>query len=140
MGRDKIAVTIPTDGRGMVGRECPACGQYFKLKPGTGLATTTCLCPYCAHAAESDAFFTQDQINYAQSVALQEIQKQVLEPMMRRIDRDFRRSSRNSMIKLSLKYRPSRITIDHYSEADLETDVVCATCALEYSVVTGFAT
>jgi hypothetical protein len=140
VGGDEIRVTIPTGDRGMVGRECPACDQYFKLKPGTGLATTTCVCPYCAHSAESDQFFTSDQIDYAQSVALREIQEHVIGPMMRKIDRDLHRSSRNSMIKLSLRYRSSDIPIDQYSEQDLETDVTCATCSLEYAVFTVFAT
>lgn len=140
MSRDQIRVPIPTDNRGMIGRECPACGRYFKLKPGTGLATTACVCPYCSHAAESGHFFTRDQIDYTRSVALREFQDHHLRPMMRKIDRNLRSSSRNSMIKLSLRYRPSSIRIDLYSEKDLETDVTCGTCSLEYAVFTVFAT
>jgi len=34
----RLKVTLPTDDEGMVGRECPQCKQYFKIKPGTGLA------------------------------------------------------------------------------------------------------
>lgn len=140
MTGDKISISLPTDERGLIGRECPSCGLYFKLKLGTGLPVSICRCPYCSHIAESEDFFTQEQIDYIQSVALREIQRQYLDPMMRKMDRDLRRSSRDSMISISLKYRPSSITIKSFREQDLETDVTCAGCSLEFAVFTVFAT
>src|SRR5688572_14551152 len=73
---DRVAVSIPTDEHGYWGRECPvpACEGYFKVKPGTGLVgeDLPCYCPYCGHSASSNEFWTRAQIEYAESVALQQ--------------------------------------------------------------------
>lgn len=70
---NQIAVAIEPDADGYVGRECPVadCLGYFKITFGTGVkGPAPCYCPYCGHKGESNTFFTQEQIDYAQSVAL----------------------------------------------------------------------
>jgi Zn ribbon nucleic-acid-binding protein len=80
-----IDVPIPTDDRGLVGRRCPACLGYFKLKLGTGLPTETCHCPYCGYAADISEFTTPEQEEYVLSVGMRETQEHILKPMMRRL-------------------------------------------------------
>ena len=60
---DDIRLNIPvlTDDDGFVGRECPECEKYFKVKFGTGLDTDICICPYCQHENTQDHFYTQDK-------------------------------------------------------------------------------
>ncbi|MDZ7792117.1 MAG: hypothetical protein U5P10_00065 [Spirochaetia bacterium] len=58
----EISVPFPTDEDGMLGRECLECEEYFKIKPGTGLETTYCHCPYCEYEGEADTFWTPEQI------------------------------------------------------------------------------
>lgn len=74
---DEIPVDIPLDELGYLGRECPEeeCLGYFKVKPGTGLTgeERDCHCPYCGFTASNQLFWTPDQIEYAKSVALQQI-------------------------------------------------------------------
>jgi len=49
-----MTITLPTDDEGMIGRECPECKEYFKVKSGTGLLNiSTCTCPYCEHTDDS---------------------------------------------------------------------------------------
>jgi len=57
-----IKVNLPSDEQGFIGRECPKCYKYFKVKPGTGLSTSICHCPYCAYTGDYNEFSTKDQI------------------------------------------------------------------------------
>ena len=71
------SIKVPKDKSGMTGRECPneACLGYFKVKFGTGLKgkDVPCICPYCGHQGSHDTFWTQKQLDYAQSIAVREI-------------------------------------------------------------------
>src|SRR4051794_24713684 len=73
---NQFTVPIDTDEDGYVGRECPIekCLGYFKITPGTGITEPApCHCPYCGHSGDSDTFFTQEQIEYAQSVVMRQV-------------------------------------------------------------------
>lgn len=133
-----ISISLPSDEKGLVGRECPikGCEGYFKIKPGTGLTyKAPCHCPYCGHVADHDQFWTQEQIKYARSVMLREISR-ALQKDIKGSDADLRRRSRNSFLKLSVEYKGRHHPIHYYREKKLETDVICDECTL-YSVVFG---
>ena len=135
-----IRVSLPIDGEGMVGRECPAleCGRYFKLRPGTGMDTTVCHCPYCGQSGESQDFATDDQIEYAKSVAYQEI----LEPSLLELEQTFKdleRQTAGGLISFKVDVRREPSYLHQYHEMELETRVICDNCALEFSVFGVFA-
>jgi hypothetical protein len=140
MGDNLIKVTIPTDENGMVGRQCPSfdCGQYFKLKPGTGLPIGDCGCPYCGTRAEAAEFSTPDQIEYAKSVAVEEVVGPMLEDFKRDIEA-LNRPSRNSLISLKFSVDLPTFHLHQYREADVETPVTCSNCSLEFAVFGVFA-
>src|SRR6266849_1126577 len=74
--KNRVSVPIRPDTDGYLGRECPIeeCLGYFKITPGTGIKEPApCHCPYCGHSGEGNTFFTQEQIEYAQSVAMREV-------------------------------------------------------------------
>lgn len=135
-------ISIPTDEDGLVGRECPnpECLGYFKIKFGTGLKgeNLPCHCPYCGHTAGQDHFWTQEQIKYAQSVAINKITS-AMKKDFQAWDRELRRSTRNSWIKLSLDYKGRPQPIRYYREKELETKVTCEVCTLEYAIYGVFA-
>lgn len=135
-----IKVELPTDEHGLIGRECPACERYFKLRPGTGLPVEHCRCPYCEHLGDASDFATPEQLEYARSVAINEISQSVIRPMIQRWGRNLERSTRNSMIKLSVKYDHRSIPLSYYQEQRLETSVTCSTCSLEFAIYGVFAT
>ncbi len=139
---DKLSIAIPADEDGFVGRECPnpECLGYFKIQPGTGLKgdKLPCHCPYCGHIGGSDTFFTKEQIEYAKSVAIKQI-TDALKRDMQEWDRELRRSTSNSFIKLSLDYKPGHHPVQYYREKQLETIVICDQCALRYAVYGVFA-
>lgn len=135
-----IRVALPTDERGRAGQRCPKCRQYFKLKFGTGLPIDDRRCPYCSHLGEGSDFTTAEQLEYAKSVALNELNRTVLDPMLRNWGRQLERSTRGSFIQLRVRYNPHPIPISYYQERQLETDVTCRNCRLEFAVYGVFAT
>lgn len=137
-----IQIQMPSDEDGLVGRECPKpdCLGYFKIKFGTGLKgeNLPCHCPYCGHTEGQDHFWTQDQLEYAQSIMVNEFSK-ALKADVQEWDRELRRSTRNSFIKLSMEYKGQSHPIYHYQEKQLETKVICDICTLEYAIYGLFA-
>jgi len=74
--RMKVNVKLPEDEKGFIGRKCPQCGKYFKVKIGTGLNDSECNCPYCGFAGDHQKFVTDEQLEYAKSVAMRKFEKQ----------------------------------------------------------------
>lgn len=122
----------------MIGRLCPSCNQYFKVKPGTGLPTSQCHCPYCEHVAHSSEFTTPEQVEYARSIAV----KKVIEPLISNLDKSLRglqRSTRGSFVQIKVHTSGMQFPIEYYTERDLETTVVCDNCSLVFAVFGVFA-
>ncbi len=135
-----IRVTLPPDNEGMVGRECPQCKQYFKIRPGTGLSDiSTHTCPYCEFNADTGDFLTAQQLEYLESIAV----RQVLGPVLRDLERSFRAlesSTRHSLISIKVQTNGFDLPLQYYSERDIETRIVCDNCGLVYDIYGVFAT
>jgi hypothetical protein len=140
-----IDVPIPTDERGLVGRRCPACLRFFKLKLGTGLPTETCHCPYCGYAADISEFTTPEQEEYVRSVGMREAQERILKPMMRRFGESLKgieRATSRGPIQIRVEVRDQwrSIPLALYREREVETAVTCQECGLQFAVYGVFAT
>lgn len=136
----QFSVSIEPDEHGMIGRQCPQqeCGLYFKLKLETGWGTEVIRCPYCHMEGHPTNFVTPDQLEYAKSVAL----KNLVEPMLLGFKKDVERLNRNQArglleLKFSVNYKP--ISLHRYLEQQLETEVHCDICTLDFSVYGIFA-
>lgn len=128
-----IKVSIPTDENGLVGRECPSCEGYFKVKFGTGLSIPYHICPYCSHQADSNNFFTKAQNAYMKSV----IEHEIVAPMLNTFNRSLKgleTRSRNSFLQIKVKVNHISFPINTYQEKELETDVTCDNCGLMFSI------
>ncbi|MCD4673242.1 MAG: hypothetical protein K8R77_11315 [Anaerolineaceae bacterium] len=140
---NEMQIPIPHDENGMVGRECPnsECLGFFKIKLGTGILEegyNQCFCPYCGYKSTQEHFLTQEQLNYAKSIAIRETQN-ALEKEFRKWDRQLRSGTRNSFIKLSVEYKKNHQPIAYYAEPELETHLTCENCGLVYAVYGKFA-
>lgn len=140
----QVSVKIPLDDDGMMGRECLECRKYFKLKPGTGLPTDHCHCPYCDYEGESNTFWTPAQLEYAKSVGLNQVFRSHIKPSLDRLTdsfKDLERSSRNSLIKFTVKSsgHDHFFPIKYYREEELETKLECDSCGLVFSIYGVFA-
>jgi hypothetical protein len=136
--KKEVQIAFPTDEYGLTGRECPSCKGYFKVKFGTGLPTSHCICPYCGEKSDHDKFFTQAQIEYAQSIAI----KEVLGPELKKLERSFKeleRSTRGGFIQFKVKTSGFNFPLKYYQEKELETYITCDNCGLEFAVFGVFA-
>ncbi len=140
----QVSVSIPLDEEGMLGRECLKCERYFKLKPGTGLPTSHCHCPYCEYEGKSNTFWTPVQLEYAKSVGLNQVYNQYIKPSLDQLTRSFKEletSSRNSFLKIKITTsgHDHFFPIKYYSEKQLETNLTCNSCGLVFSIYGVFA-
>jgi hypothetical protein len=132
----QFSISIPPDEDGLIGRECPVpeCESYFKIQLGTGLkgANLPCHCPYCGHAAGADKFFTKAQVEYAQSVVLNQVTGALLKDLK---SLEFNHRPRGAFgIGISMKVSGKPTLIRYYREKQLETEVVCEHCTLRYMI------
>lgn len=137
---NRISIPIKRDEDGYTGRECPKCKSYFKITMGTGLKGTglLCHCPYCGHKEGHDHFWTQEQINYAKSVAMRQV--------MQAVRKDLKAMEFNIKPKgmfgfgVSLKVEDGPLPpLRYYREKRLETEVLCDHCTLKYMIYGVFA-
>ncbi len=138
----EISISTPADENSFMGRECPQpdCEGDFKIEVGTGLKGDgiPCHCPYYGHAAGHDQFWTEAQIEYAQSVALRKI-TDAFHKDLKKLEFDHKPKGPFG-IGLSMKVTPSPLPpIRYYREKQLETEMVCTHCTLRYSVYGVFA-
>lgn len=139
---NRIAIRIQPDKDGFTGRECPnpECEGYFKITFGTGLTgeDLPCHCPYCGHSGPPDHFWTQEQIEYAKSVA----KRQVVDAVRKDLKKlEFEHRPRGAFdIGFSMKLERGRpIPIRYYREEALQTEVICDNCTLRYAIYGVFA-
>lgn len=137
----RMEIAIQADEDGLTGRECPVadCLGYFKIQFGTGLkgANLPCHCPYCGHTDGHDKFWTEAQIEYAKSVALNRITGAIIKDLKAL---EFNHRPRGAFgIGISMKVEGRPHPIRYYREKDLETMVVCENCTLRYAVYGVFA-
>lgn len=129
----KVKIKIRLDEDGFLGRECPECKAYFKVKPGTGLSIHYHICPYCGHQGQNDKFFTEDQIEYVKSVAIREVVGPVFDDLNRSL-RDLEQSTSGGLIQIKVETSGDLFKIKHYQEKILETNVCCDSCGLNFSI------
>jgi hypothetical protein len=132
---------MDTPAEGYLGRECPSSGclGYFKVTLGTGLPEPgPCHCPYCGHEGANDSFWTQEQIEYAESVVLHQVTEALLEDL-RGLEFDHRAPPGGFGFGMSLKVSGQPHAIRDYREKRLETEVVCDVCRLRYAIYGVFA-
>lgn len=139
---DQVSIPIEEDEDGFTGRECPVkeCEGYFKIEFGTGLQgeDLPCHCPYCGYKSAHDEFWTKEQIAYAESIAMRQIENAIICELKKH---EFDYPAQGEFgIGISMKLKPGLPQpIHHYREKRLETDVVCDRCTLHYAIYGVFA-
>lgn len=140
---NQISVSIPSGEDGLTGRECPNldCEGYFKIAIGTGLEGEglPCHCPYCGHTDTHDHFSTQEQIKYVRSIVARK-SSDAIRKYLKSLEFDIKPKGPFGIgISMKLKSSGRSLPIYHYRERQLETEIVCESCTLHYSVYGVFA-
>lgn len=139
MFEEEFKVTLSPDEEGYIGRECPDCEKYFKVVFGTGVAgQTDCYCPYCGFTSSHQKFFTQAQIDYANSVAINHIQEEVTKEL-KKSEFNYPTTKGVLGIGISMTVKNNPYPILPYSEQELETKIECENCTLRYAIYGVFA-
>lgn len=138
----QFEIAMGNDEEGFFGRECPneECLGYFKIELGTGLRgeDLPCHCPYCGHVGSRDTFWTQDQVEYARSLAMREVQRYVGDMLKSAFPPS--RPKCGDLFSLTFEYKPGRpLPIYRYQEKQLEAALICSDCGLRYAVYGVFA-
>ncbi len=128
-----IEIPFPHGSDGYAGRECPECEEYFKIVFGTGLeGTTHCYCPYCGYKGDHDEFYTQEQNNYIESVALNRLTTELLRGF-KQIER-YNRPRSAGLFNIEFRVEGKPTPIRYPQEFSLETYVDCSNCTLKYAI------
>ena len=134
----RFNVSMPTDGDGHFGRECPDCNQIFRVSADDYDALPgdlTLWCVYCGHSDHHSEFATQQQMERATRAA-HDYASQLVGQML---DDTFggmaRRSRNNSFVKTSYRSTPFYPEpLPGINEESLIRERICERCRLHYAV------
>ena len=144
MNKITLKVTLKTDKKGYLDRQCPndKCGFVFKVNCDDwnskidNLPDSTVHCPLCGHTATSDEWNTDEQFKEMEERA----KAYVLSIFKRKMDRTFRNLARtysNGFIKIT--YNPGRrITFWNNPIGAREewiSDYICDQCGTRYAAI-----
>lgn len=155
MSEMSIPMNLPLDKDGFLRRECPNCERQFKWWPTPTSEEAeemadAYFCPYCYEPAPLDTWWTKEQLEYAQQLAMAE----ALGPQLHRMKGDLERGNRRSKgirfeMSSSALSRPEplvepddmvRVDMPCHPEEPLKVDdewdgeVACLVCGIRYPV------
>ena len=136
-GQVRMTVSMPADEEGYFGRECPSCGQHFRISTDDFLALPdqqTLWCVYCGYHDEVSHFMTEQQMERARRAAADyalQLARNALQPTLRGIAS----RSRNSSVKISYRSTPFYPKpLPSINEERLVRERSCPNCQLRYAV------
>lgn len=137
----ELQVSMPTDGDGFFGRQCPSCSQLFRVDAGDYDALPDDVelwCVYCGHHDGRSEFITEQQreraLRAAGDLGVQMVDE-ILGPALRRMARPRSRSRSGFGITVSVRSRPFYPKpLPRIDEERLIRIRSCAGCALRYAV------
>lgn len=106
----EIDVSLPLDDDGFLRRECPTCVRQFKWLHTKGEDTARSesrvyFCPYCGELASPDKWWTREQLEYMQELAIQRVGEEILDPFASSMQKLNRPGSPVS-VQVTRKHRP----------------------------------
>lgn len=141
-GQTQISVPITDDDEGYFDRECPSGDCLFQFKIFSEdwkdkVRDEEVFCPNCRHAADSNKWWTNEQIEHTKQVALAQI-KSSINGALRRDAADWnRRQPRNSFISITMKVdnQPRYVPLPAAAAEPMRLKIACPACACRYAVI-----
>lgn len=135
-GNDCFRVSIPSDGEGYFGRQCPSCRQMFRMHDGDydGLPDDLILtCPYCGHVDDHSEYITEQQRDRVMRVAHDAAAQMISEAFQ---GLNARRSSfRENGVSITFRTHPFYPSpLPGINEESLIRERQCPTCGVRYAV------
>ena len=131
----KISVTLPTYD-GFISRECnnSKCNKYFKVSEE--FLTGQMYCPYCCEKQDNDELNTQEQLKYAQDVAIEQYTKQIsndIDKLFSGLNRKNRKGTGISITYKSKPYKPKIISSKGIDKI-VDSEILCPECKAKFQV------
>lgn len=141
-GTHQVPVSIPADAEGYFDRECPSSECLFQFKVHEDdwrdkVRDEEVFCPFCGHAADSDQWWTDDQVEHAKQAAVAHVKGRIGGAMKRDADRWNRRQPRNSFISITMKVdnRSRHVLLPTAVAEPMRLKITCPECACRYAVI-----
>lgn len=141
-GQTQISVPIGDDEEGYFDRECPAeeCLFQFKILSEDWkekVRDEEAFCPNCGHTADSNKWWTKEQIEHAKQAALAQIKASISGALRRDAAQWNRRQPRNSFISMTMKVdsRPQHVPLPPAAAEPMRLKIACPACACRYAVI-----
>ncbi len=132
-----MRVSMPSDGQGFLGRQCPECSLVFRMdgrQYGALPDDLTLWCVYCGHQADHSEFLTEQQLNRARQ-AVSDFGQQFI---LRELEKKFRGLSRGPRRGgISFSYEPQPFaprSLPGIDEEQLVRVRSCSSCYTDYAV------
>lgn len=134
-----IPVTMHSDEKGYIDRECPneECLFNFKIYAEDWkekVSDEAVYCPLCGHVDTSDKWWTQKQLEDIRNIAMN-YATNYINTELNKIFKPLERKTKNSMI--SFKYKSARNKIidpNIFSMPEWELELQCENCKTRYSI------
>jgi uncharacterized Zn finger protein (UPF0148 family) len=141
-GQTQISVPISEDDEGYFDRECPSEDCLFQFKIlredwKDKVRDEEVFCPNCGHTADSDKWWTKEQIEHAKQVALAQIKSSINGALRRDAVAWNRRQPRNSFISMTMKVdsQPRYVPLPAAAAEPMRLKIACPACACRYAVI-----
>ncbi|MDE0601382.1 MAG: hypothetical protein OXI56_06255 [bacterium] len=137
LGQVRMTVSVPADEEGHVGRECPSCGQHFRIASDDYQALPNeqlLWCVYCGHQDEAGRFTTAQQLERAKRAAADYAMQKVRDTLQSALGGSSL-NSHNSPLQISYHTDPFYPQpLPGVSEERLVRERSCPACRFRYAV------
>jgi hypothetical protein len=131
---DRMTVIFNADSDGLFGRQCPnaECKHHFKvnMKDFEDFGKSLMNCVYCGSTGSSVDFLTNNQLEYARSIAA----RTMLDSIGRHLKQYEINPEPNAFLSIGLKIDYTLPEIRSYIEEDVKRSIKCQECNRSYSV------
>ena len=143
LGREStVSVPISDDAEGYYDRECSSeeCQFQFKVQSEDWkdkVRDEEVFCPFCGHTAESDEWWTQQQIEHAQAAAIAKFKEQLGKALKSDAARFNRSQPRGGFIAMTMRVnsRPQQMLVPPAASEPMLLKITCPFCACRYAVI-----
>ena len=133
---------IEKDAVGFIDRECPATDCKFRFKVHADdwrdIVTDEAVhCAFCGHTADSQKWFTQDQIEYAKKIALAQVKGLISQALRDDAQRWNQSQASRGFLKITMNVssQPMEVVLPAESTNPMRVQIGCSSCGCRYAVI-----
>ena len=138
MTEKEVSIELPKDENGYLPRQCPNCSRKFAVDGDTYQQEhyLNLRCPYCEWIEELDEFLTNEQVEYTEAVAENEVRRMMADEFEEALEDVFSGSS-SDFIELEtdagdIDFGERKTLSPHVSISTHQT--TCSQCGFDYLV------